>query len=219
MAQSAHARRLEESLAEVKRPVFGGGMPPSPPVRPNAQVGSNAWLAVLMFLAAEAMFFAGLIGAYIVFRLGSPVWPPPFQPRLPIAVTGVNTAILVMSAFTMRRGLRAVAAGHRGKLARLLGLTGLLGGVFLAIQGFEWIRLIHFGLTLSSSVYGGLFYTIIGLHGLHVAGALVWLLVVFALARKGRFTREHHVGLQTCAMYWTFVVALWPVLYAIVYLL
>ncbi|MGE5303718.1 MAG: cytochrome c oxidase subunit 3 [Alphaproteobacteria bacterium] len=218
MAQSANARRLEEPLTNAKRPEFGGGMPPSPPVRPNAPVGNNAWLAVLMFLGAEAMFFAGLIGAYIVFRLGSPVWPPPFQPRLPIAVTGVNTAILVTSAITMRWGLGAIAAGNRDKLIRLLGLTGLLGGVFLAIQGFEWIRLIHFGLTLSSSVYGGLFYTIIGFHGLHVVGAIVWLLVIFGLARKGRFTREHHVGLQTCAMYWTFVVALWPVLYGVVYL-
>ena len=218
MAQSANARRLEEPLTNAKRPEFGGGMPPSPPVRPNAPVGNNAWLAVLMLLGAEAMFFAGLIGAYIVFRLGSPVWPPPFQPRLPIAVTGVNTAILVTSAVTMRWGLGAIAAGNRDKLIRLLGLTGLLGGVFLAIQGFEWIRLIHFGLTLSSSVYGGLFYTIIGFHGLHVVGAIVWLLVILGLARKGRFTREHHVGLQTCAMYWTFVVALWPVLYGVVYL-
>ena len=219
MIQSSNARRIEEPLAEAQRPAFGGGKPPSPPVRANAPVGSNAWLAVLMFLGAEAMFFAGLIGAYIVFRLGSPVWPPPFQPRLPIAVTGANTVILVASALTMRWGLRAIAAGNRGKLIRLLGLTALLGGVFLAIQGFEWVRLIHFGLTLSSSVYGGLFYTLIGFHALHVVGALVWLLIIFGLAKKGRFTREHHVGLQTCGMYWTFVVGLWPVLYGVVYLL
>ena len=220
MPQSSNARRLEEPLAQARRrPAFGGGKPPSPPVRANAPVGSNAWLAVLMFLGAEAMFFAGLIGAYIVFRLGSPVWPPPFQPRLPIAVTGANTVVLVTSALTMRWGLRAIAAGNRAKLIRLLGLTALLGGVFLAIQGFEWIRLIHFGLTLSSSVYGGLFYTLIGFHAMHVVGALIWLLIVFGLTKKGRFTREHHVGLQTCGMYWTFVVGLWPVLYGLVYLL
>jgi heme/copper-type cytochrome/quinol oxidase subunit 3 len=218
MPQTSSARRIDEPLANAQRAAFGGGKPPSPP-RPNAPVASNAWLAVLMFLGAEAMFFAGLIGAYIVFRVGSPVWPPPFQPRLPIAVTGVNTVILVASAFTMRWALRAIGAGNCDRVVRLLELTALLGGVFLAIQGFEWIRLIHFGLTLSSSVYGGLFYTIIGFHGLHVAGALVWLLIVFALARRGHFTRERHVGLQTCAMYWTFVVALWPVLYGIVYLL
>ena len=74
MAQSSTARRLDEPLpAELKRnrPAFGGGEPPAPPVRPNTPIGSNAWVAVLMFLGAEAMFFAGLIGAYIVFRVGS----------------------------------------------------------------------------------------------------------------------------------------------------
>lgn len=218
MAQSSTARRVEPPLANA-RPAFGGGDPPAPPVDLNPPLASNAWLAVLMFLGAEAMFFAGLIGAYIVFRLGSPVWPPPFQPRLPTAVTGVNTLILVASAVTMRLALKAMARAKRDRSVRLLGVTALLGGIFLAVQGFEWVRLIHFGLTLSSSVYGGLFYTIIGLHGLHVAGALAWLLVVFALAHRGRFTRESYAGLQTCAMYWTFVVALWPVLYGIVYLL
>ena len=220
MAQESTARRLDEPLGDVeqKQPSFGGGEPPAPPVRPNTTVGSNAWLAVLMFLGAEAMFFAGLIGAYIVFRLGSSVWPPPFQPRLPLGVTGVNTLILLASAVTMHWSLSAVRVSDQTKLIRSLGYTAALGALFLAIQGFEWIRLIRFGLTVSSSVYGGLFYTLIGFHGLHVFGALIWLLVVFALARRGRFSRERHVGLQICGMYWTFVVGLWPVLYGLVYL-
>ncbi len=218
--QSARIRRIGQPSAGPvdRRAAFGGSVPP-PPVRSNTPVGANAWLAVLIFLGAEAMFFAGLIGAYIVFRLGSPVWPPPFQPRLPIAVTGVNTIVLVISGLTMRLGLRSIAAGNRRKLIQLLGLTAFCGGAFLAVQGFEWVQLIHFGLTVSSSVYGGLFYILIGFHAAHVVGALVWLLVVFAMAKKGWFTPEHHVGLQTCAMYWTFVVALWPVLYGVVYLL
>jgi len=221
MARSSTARRLDEALplSETKKPSFGGGEPPVPPVRPNAPIGSNAWVAVLMFLGAEAMFFAGLIGAYIVFRVSAPIWPPPFQPRLPIGVTGVNTLILIASAVTMRLAVKAVFVSDRKKLIRLLGLTAILGGIFLAVQGYEWVRLFHFGLTLSSSVYGGLFYTLIGFHGLHVVGALTWLLIVFVLAEKGRFSKERHVGLQTCAMYWTFVVALWPVLYGLVYLL
>ena len=63
MPQSSNAQRIEEPVAIAQRPAFGGGKPPSPPVLPNAPVGSNAWLAVLMFLGAETMFFAGLIGA------------------------------------------------------------------------------------------------------------------------------------------------------------
>jgi cytochrome c oxidase subunit III len=220
MARSSTARRLDEpqSVGGQKHPEFGGGEPPAPPVRPNTPIGSNAWLGVLMFLGAEAMFFAGLIGAYLVFRVGSPIWPPPFQPRLPTGVTGVNTVILLASAVTMRLGIRAVQTGDVGKMIRLLGLTASLGAGFLAIQGYEWFRLIQFGLTVSSSVYGGLFYTLIGFHGLHVVGALIWLLVVFALANQGRFTKDRHVGIQTCGMYWTFVVGLWPVLYGLVYL-
>jgi heme/copper-type cytochrome/quinol oxidase subunit 3 len=221
MARASTARRIDESLPaiEPKQRAFGGGEPPAPPVQPTLPIGSNAWLAVLVFLGAEAMFFAGLIGAYIVFRLGSQIWPPPFQPRLPIATTGVNTLILLASAVTVRLALKAVLAGNRKKLILMLGVTATLGSIFLAVQGFEWIRLIRFGLTVSSSVYGSLFYTLIGFHALHVFGALVWLLIVFALATKGRFSRERHVGLQTCGMYWTFVVGLWPLLYGLVYLL
>jgi len=220
MARNSTARKFDESESFVsERPrQFGGGEPPAPPVRPSAPLGANAWLAVLMFLGAEAMFFAGLIGAYLVFRVGAAIWPPPFQPRLPVAVTGVNTVILLASALTMHMAVKAVRRGERMKLIRFLGATATLGVVFLAVQGYEWTKLIRFGLTVSSSVYGGLFYTLIGFHAVHVLGALVWLSIVFAMARKGRYSKAHHVGLQTCAMYWTFVVGLWPVLYGLVYL-
>jgi len=219
MAQSSVARCIDEPEpnAKLREPQFSGG-PPRPPVRAETPIGSNAWLAVLMFLGAEAMFFAGLIGAFIVFRVGSPIWPPPFQPRLPLGVTGVNTVILVLSAFTMRQALHSARVGQCTRIVRFLAVTAALGGIFLLIQGYEWMRLIHFGLTMSSSVYGGLFYTLIGFHGLHVLGALIWLFGVFFQARRERYTKERYEGLQTCTMYWTFVVALWPILYGLVYL-
>lgn len=218
MAQSSTARKLDRSptLTVARRSGFGGGEPPG--VRPNAPLGSNAWLAILMLLGAEAMFFAGLIGAFLVFRVGTPVWPPPFQPRLPIVVTGVNTLILLASGVTMKLSLRANRKGDPARLVRMLSWTALLGAIFLAIQGFEWVRLLHFGLTVSSSVYGGLFYTLIGFHAAHVCGALIWLSAVFVQACRGKYTRQRDVGLQTCSMYWVFVVALWPLLYGLVYL-
>lgn len=220
MAKNSTALKLEDlaSATPAKRATFGGGPPSPPPVRPIAPIGSNAWLAMIMFLGAEAMFFAGLMGAFLVFRVGSPVWPPPFQPRLPATVTFVNTLILLLSAVTMRVALLANRRGERKRLVKLLSWTAMLGAVFLLIQGFEWVRLLHFGLTLSSSVYGGLFYTLIGFHGAHVLGALVWLVAVWSKARQGKYTGRNAVGLQTCSMYWIFVVALWPVLYGLVYL-
>src|ERR1051325_3720642 len=220
MATSSSARRIPPLAfdAEAKRTGFGAAEPPAPPVRPNVQIGSNAWVAVIVLLGAEAMFFAGLIGAYIVFRVSAPLWPPMFQPRLPIGVTGINTIILLASAVTMRLSLKAMRINERKKAIRWLGCTAILGAIFLAIQGIEWVRLIHFGLTVSSSVYGGLFYTIIGCHGLHVLGALFWLLTVFVLARRGRFSKGRDIAVRMCSIFWMFVVGVWPVLYGLVYL-
>jgi cytochrome c oxidase subunit 3 len=219
MAKSSAARKLKdiESPPRLKRAAFSGG-PPTPPVRPNLSILNNARLAVIMLLAAELMFFAGLIGAFLVFRLSATVWPPPFQPRLPLGATGVNSLILLFSALTMHWAVTAGRAAVTSTLVRQLTFTALLGALFLLIQGYEWVQLVHFGLTTSSSVYGGLFYTLIGAHGAHVFGGLIWLMIVCWQAKRGRFTKKNFIGVQTARMYWTFVVALWPVLYGLVYL-
>src|SRR3989338_3203015 len=123
MARGTTVRKIIEVQAseELKIPSFGGGGPPSSPIASAEPIVSNARLAVLMFLAAEAMFFAGLIGAFIVFRLSSSAWPPPFQPRLPVAATGVNTVILLLSGLTMQLALRAVRAGKSEGIGRASG--------------------------------------------------------------------------------------------------
>jgi cytochrome c oxidase subunit 3 len=193
-----------------------GPWPPRPAAEP---VVSNARLGMLVFLAFEAMFFAGLLGAYLVFRLGATAWPPPGEPYLPIGVTWVNTGILVFSSYAMWRALRAIRRGDREALGRWLLVAALYGVTFLAVQGYEWVRLVRFGLTLSSGIYGSTFYTLIGCHGLHVLVAVLWLLVVLALSRGPRFSARRHVAVQLTAMYWHFVVGLWLVLFPAVYLL
>ena len=184
---------------------------PEPPI-------NNARLGVMLFIGTEGMFFAGLLSAFLVFRTGSAVWPPPFQPRLPIVVTAVNTCILLCSSYTMHRALRAIRRGNARKLMDWLGLTAVLGMTFLSIQGYEWARLLEFGLTLSSSVYGAIFYTLIGCHAAHVFGAVIWLVITVIMAKKHSFSRERFVGVQVCSIYWYFVVALWPILFGLVYL-
>ena len=94
-----------------------------------------------------------------------------------------------------------------------------MGAIFLAVQGYEWARLVHFGLTMTSGVYGTTFYTLIGAHAVHVLGALAWLLVMLRLLNRDSVTQARRGVLRACAVYWHFVVALWPVLYVSVYLL
>jgi cytochrome c oxidase subunit III len=179
---------------------------------------SNARVGMLVFLGAETMFFAGLISTFLVFRLGHQVWPPAALPRLPVEVTGINTLILLGSAYTMWRALRAIRLAAQHRFVRMLLYTVVLGMVFLGIQGYEWVQLVRFGLTLQSGIYGATFYTLIGCHGLHVFGAVLWLLGVLRLARKNRYTAQQHTGAAVCGMYWYYVVALWPILYGLVYL-
>ncbi len=195
----------------------GGNSGGSPPARKPAL--GNAQLAMLVLIAGELMFFSGLVGAFLVFRFSGKPWPPPFQPRLPVEVTAVNTAFLLLSSYFMARALRALKTGETRALPRFLAITGALGTLFLAIQGYEWVRLVGFGLTASSSVYGSIFYTIIGTHGFHVLSAASWLLVVLIRARLGKYSPENPTGVITCAMYWHLVVGLWPVLFFLVYLL
>ncbi|MBI3456336.1 MAG: heme-copper oxidase subunit III [Candidatus Rokubacteria bacterium] len=171
-----------------------------------------------MLLATETMFFGGMVGAFLVLRLSAPVWPPPLQPRLPVGVTALNTLVLLSSSYMVLRALRAVRRGDGPGLTRWLARTALLGGVFLAVQGAEWVRLVRFGLTVSSGAYGATFYTLIGTHGVHVFAALTWLTVVLGASALGHYSARDHVGVATCAMYWHFVVAVWPVLYLLVYL-
>ena len=206
-----------------------GRVPPAPPERgwggdddrdaPRPRRLDNLRLALLFFMGAEVMFFAALVSALFVLRVGMAVWPPPLQPRLPIAVTTVNTLVLIGSSVSMAAALRALHRRDRRRLVRLLATTAVLGALFLVVQGYEWIQLIGYGLTLSSSVYGATFYSLIGLHGLHVLGALVWVVATTLLAARRRFTDGRITPVQACAMYWHFVVGVWPVLFVAVYLL
>jgi len=199
-------------------PDSGNGGPPQFPGRPGPPPMEAARFGMLVFLGAEAMLFAGFIAAFLVLRLGAPVWPPPFQPRLPVGITGVNTAVLLASGYTMWQALAALARPDGGKLGRRLVQTALLGAGFLALQGYEWLRLLHFGLTTESGVYGSLFYTLIGAHGAHVLGALLWLGVLLGSLQTNRLAPRLATRLSVFAMYWFFVVGLWPVLYVLVYL-
>jgi len=182
---------------------------------------SNARLGILILLGAETMLFSGLIGAFLVFRMGNITWPPPshINIQLPRAVTGINTVLLILSGYTMFQALRTIQKDRVNQLRNWLLLTGGLGLLFLVIQGSEWIQLVHNGLTLQSGVYGGIFYVLIGCHAAHVLGAVIWLFIVFGIAVAGRFSAAQHIGVETCTMYWIFVVALWPILYVLVYLL
>lgn len=198
-------------------PRHGGGHEPEGGRPPSPRGVAPIVLATVFVIAGEVMLFAGLVFGFWVLRLAAPAWPPPLQPRLPIAVTGMNSVVLLASAVTAIAAVRAGGGGDRARYKRWLGVTAGLGAVFLAVQGYEWLKLVGFGLTVSSGLYGATFYMLIGAHAVHVAIALGWLTVMLAWAIRGELPPERRPVLQSCAAYWCFVVGLWPALYLSVY--
>ncbi len=180
---------------------------------------SSTMLAVMIVIASEMMLFSGLIGTFLVYRMSTAFWPPPALPRLPIAVTWVNTFILLSSAVTMTLALRAVHRSRQRLTRRYLLATLALGVTFLAVQGSEWVRLVAHGLKLSSGMYGGTFYLLIGCHGAHVTAGVIWLAGVVWFAMRGRYNARNAHAIELCAVYWYFVCAVWPLLFGLVYLM
>ena len=99
-----------------------------------------------------------------------------------------------------------------------MGISIGMGAFFLVFQGYEWVQLIKFGLTLTSGAYGGLFYLIIGTHGLHAVAALMGLLYVYyrIFYKEKLFLSRPFVVTE---IFWYFVVGIWPLLFVVVYLL
>ncbi len=180
---------------------------------------SNATLGMSIVLFVEIMYFCGLISAYVVLRGQAESWPPAGQPRLPIWTTALISVLLITSGVTFIRSPRTLLQGAPTASIRLVRMTFLLGLGFLLLQGWEWASLIGYGLTTASSLYGSLFYTLIGSHALHVMAGLAAMGFVL---HRWRHVTEAHAPISgafvAVRMYWVFVVAIWPLLYAVVYL-
>ncbi len=177
-----------------------------------------AKFGMIMFLASEAMLFAGLIGGYIVLRLAQPEWPPAGAPHLPVLLTGINTIFLVTSSFTLHFAEVQVNKGKTGLF--LLLVTIGLGALFVGVQCYEWYHLHHEGLWFNThGVYGSSFFVMTGFHGLHVIIGVLLIIWVFLRQLLTRcYTPTRHASLANVSLYWHFVDVVWLFLFSIVYL-
>ena len=186
----------------------------TPERRESREVVPSAVLGVLVLVACESMFFAGLVSAFTIVKSTAVVWPPVGQPRLPFEVTAINTAALLASAVVLRIAAKRYKddpwAAERPFLA-----TMLLGIAFLVLQGREWVALLAQGLTLTSSTLGSFFYLIVGAHGLHAIAGILLLMYAWWRLRRGQLSDAAFLAIQ---IFWYFVVGLWPILYWRVYL-
>jgi cytochrome c oxidase subunit III len=190
-----------------------------PPANQSSRIDRQT-LGILLFIVSEVMLFGAFFASYFFIRVvaneGLP-WPPdPFE--LPVAVAGVNTAILVSSSFTVHWALESIRGGNRNGLRVGLALTWLLGATFLFIQINEYV---HIGFSGRDGAFGSIFYGLTGLHGAHVFVGLLLLTFANVRAWKGHFgpKPEDHLGVEVPGIYWHFVDVMWIIVFTTVYIL
>jgi cytochrome c oxidase subunit 3 len=176
-------------------------------------------LGILLFIVSEVMLFGAFFASYFFLRVvvNPPQWPPaPFE--LPVAVAGMNTAILFSSSFTVHYALESIRRGNRNGMIFGLAATWLLGATFLFIQLNEYV---HLGFSARDGAFGSIFYGLTGLHGAHVFVGLVLLSFANIRAWRGHFGPEpkDHLGVEIPGIYWHFVDVMWLIVFTTVYVL
>jgi cytochrome c oxidase subunit 3 len=188
-----------------------------PPANRSSRV-EPALLGMLLFIISEIMVFGAFFTAYFFIRLVAEghTWFPIDGHELPVAVAGVNTAILVSSSLTLHWAQTSIKNGNRFGLQAGMAATFLLGLTFLFIQINEYV---HIGMAPQDNAQATIFFSLTGLHGAHVTIGLILLGMVTIRAFRGHFSPEHHDGVEIPGIYWHFVDVMWIVVYTSIYVI
>lgn len=180
----------------------------------------NAKLGIWLFLASEVMLFGALFSSYILLRTGAPVWPMGRE-ILNVPLATLNTVILIASSVTMVMSWASLKLKDFGKYRLYMGLTLLLALGFLVVKGFEYGAKFSHHLYPSNNTFLAIYFTLTGLHGLHVIGGMIVNGYFWGPGAKmwktepERFTNR----IEVAGLYWHFVDLVWIFLFPTLYLL
>jgi len=186
-----------------------------PPANRSSRVEAQ-FLGMLLFIISEVMLFGAFFTAYFFIRVVNNAHWPAAGTKLPVAVAGVNTAILLSSSLTMRWSLLSAKSENRFGMRAGLASTLLLGMTFLTVQINEYV---HVGFAPHDNAQGTIFYGLTGLHGAHVFIGLTLLSFATIRAFRGHFTATEHRGVEVPGIYWHFVDVMWIIVYSTIYVL
>jgi heme/copper-type cytochrome/quinol oxidase subunit 3 len=181
---------------------------------------TNGKIGIWLFLASEVMLFGALFASYILIRTGMPVWPRG-DSILNVPLATVNTIVLITSSVTMVMAWASLKRNQFGRFRLYLGATILLGAVFLVIKFFEYSHKFELGLYPSSSNFLALYFTLTGLHGLHVIGGMAVNAYLWGPGAKLWKTNPEWFTnrVENSGLFWHFVDLVWIFLFPTLYLL
>jgi len=180
----------------------------------------NAKLGVWLFLASEVMLFGALFSTYVLLRTGADTWEHGAE-FLNVPLATINTMVLIFSSVTMVMSWASLKMKNFGRYKLYMGLTFLCGVGFLVIKSFEYAAKFEHHLLPSTSTFMALYFTMTGLHGLHVIGGMIVNGYLWGPGSKmwqtdpERFTNR----VEVAGLYWHFVDLVWIFLFPTLYLL
>jgi cytochrome c oxidase subunit 3/cytochrome o ubiquinol oxidase subunit 3 len=186
-------------------------------------------LAIWTFIGSECMFFASLIGTYLVYKGRDVSGPKPHaewmlngvaqEQMLEIPLVTLGTALLLFSSFFVVLALSGAQRGNRKALVGWLCATIFCGMFFVGMQIFEFSHFAHRGMGYTTNLFSSTFYTLTGFHGTHVTLGVIWLTSVLVVGLRGKLPPEKALNLEIAALYWHFVDVVWIVIFPVVYLI
>jgi heme/copper-type cytochrome/quinol oxidase subunit 3 len=194
-------------------------LPYTTEIRPDTGV-TNPKLGIWLFLASEVMLFGSLFAAYVLLRTGSAQWPDQSS-VLSVPLAALNTVILIASSVTMVMAWASLGRQSLPAFRLYMGLTLLGGALFLLVKGFEYGDKFSHGLYPATSNFLGLYFTLTGLHALHVvAGIVVNLYLWLPGARMWASSPAQFANrVEVAGIYWHFVDLVWIFIFPVLYLL
>jgi cytochrome c oxidase subunit 3/cytochrome o ubiquinol oxidase subunit 3 len=187
-----------------------------PPIVPERTLTPAQW-GLVTFLVSEVALFGTLIVVYVFYLGKDVIGPTPAVLSLPLVLC--TTACLLASSATVHFADRALESNNRRRFLALWAATIGLGLAFLGGTAVEWHDLIvRHHLTISRNLFGTTYYSLVGLHALHVTGGVLAMVVVLGLALGRQVTTANRAGVELVSWYWHFVDAVWLVVFAVVYL-
>lgn len=183
------------------------------------QANQNRKFGVWLFLSSELLIFAGLIVGFVLMRVsayeqGLEWW---HANLFSLFLVSANTFILLTSSLMVVLGIEAIWRGEQAKLRRYLIITAALGVVFVLGQAVEWALLFSEGHSFAEP-FGSAFFTLTGLHGLHVVVGVIWCLILVGVARRGVYSARNYTSIDIFGLYWHFVDLVWIIIFTVVYL-
>jgi nitric oxide reductase NorE protein len=186
------------------------------PLRPDYPPGD---LALWIFILAELLVFAIFFASYAFTRMNHVELFNQYQATLDRDAALVNTLALITSSYFVMRGVVAAREGANDACTRWLWAALGMGGVFLVVKSVEYAHHLGAGVTLSSNTFYMFYLSLTFFHFLHVILGMVILAAVALKARRGGYSREDHVGVESGASYWHMVDLVWLILFPLVYVM